>query len=168
MQGADFPLPFEADPRSSFFFHLKEEIQSDELPCLPGRRSYACGEVITADIYGLDGNRCGAEQFYVAASVGSGFAGQVYRARPAGTVVSRRATTPSPWVALKVLRPKARWKEIFRDLLFQLSYQVSFAPRSREAALRSGLIWQEILRLAAEAEFGAACIPQPLGYYWES
>ena len=43
----------------------------------------------------------------------------------------------------------------------------SFAPRLRQDALRSGLIWQEILRIAASLELGAGSVARPLGYYWD-
>ncbi len=71
-------------------------------------------------------------------------------------------------MALKVLRPRSKFKHWFRDLLFRLSFQSSFAPRYQDEALRSGLLWQAILREAAGIEFGdPQAVVRPLGYYWD-
>ncbi|RPI32166.1 MAG: hypothetical protein EHM70_09640, partial [Chloroflexota bacterium] len=123
-----------------------------------------------AEVYGLDGLPLGAEQFRIEFSPGSGFAGQVYRVTPkAGIIRTGTPGEPSGPVAIKVLIPMNRWKGAFRDSLFYMSFQAPFAPRLRVEALRAGMVWQEILRIAAEIEFGVrTVIPRPLGYYWDS
>lgn len=131
----------------------------------PARRSYARGEFVEAQVYGIDGQFLGQERFEIGESPGSGFAGQVYAAR----------TLLQPWgaggtnrVALKVLRPRSKFKRWFRDLLFWLSFQSSFAPRYQDEALRTGLLWQAIIREAAGIEFGdPQTVVRPLGYYWD-
>jgi hypothetical protein len=136
----------------------------------PPRNGYFPGERIEADIFGLGGERCGREEFVIQEYVSSGFAGQVYRAVPVnGVLPSAGEREETQTVAIKVLKPKNRWKRIFRDLLYYCSYQTSYAPRLREPAIRSGLIWQEVLRIAAEIEFGLdSAVARPLGYYWDS
>lgn len=155
----------ERDIRSTFYQQLKEE--GCLTPCLNRltRRHYVSGETICAELKDLDGQAKGLFCFAIERYVGSGFAGQVYQARPQ----SLEWDESHPWVALKVLRPRPRWKELFRDTLFRLSFQSPFAPRIREPALRAGLIWQALLRLAANTTLNQAdLIPQPLGYYWDA
>lgn len=122
-----------------------------------------------ADVSGLTGERVGLESFVIQGYAGSGFAGQVYRASPvSGEPRSMGEIGATQTVAIKILKPKNRWKRIFRDLLYYCSYQTSYTPRLREPAVRSGLIWQELLRVAAEIEFGlASAVARPLGYYWD-
>jgi hypothetical protein len=134
------------------------------------RNGYLSGERVEADVFSPSGQHIGLEIFVIQAYAGSGFAGQVYRASPVGGVLRSTAgigaTQP---VAIKILKPKSRWKRVFRDLLYYCSYQTSYTPRLREPAVRSGLIWQELLRAAAKIEFGfASAVARPLGYYWDN
>jgi hypothetical protein len=140
------------------------------MPFKPQRDAYFAGENIEAEVFGLNGECLGLERFTIREYVGSGFAGQVYRAAPQnGVLPSAGEREETHTVAIKVLKPKSRWKRIFRDLLYYCSYQTSYAPRLRESAVRSGLIWQEVLRIAAEIEFGlVSAVARPLGYYWDS
>jgi hypothetical protein len=148
---------------------LKRTAFLNHLLVLPERAGYYPGERISVEVFSIDGCSLGLEHFRVGGNAGSGFAGQVYWALPDGRVhfYSEVGGKTSP-VAIKVLKPKSHWKRIFRDLLFQLSFQTSYAPRLREEALRTGLIWQALLRVAARLEFGAeSAIAKPLGYYWD-
>lgn len=136
----------------------------------PRRHCYSQMEEVSADVFGLDGRRLGEERFRIGLSPGSGFGGQVYQALPLAGLIDDPcmdgATFP---VALKILVPQATWKRIFRDLLFRLSYQTSFAPRLRPEALRCGLIWQELVRTAAGLEFGTkSLVARPYGYFWDA
>jgi len=149
--------------------HLAGILRSSDVHFRPARRGYRRGEEIERSVYGLDGGYQGTSRFWIEHSPGSGFAGQVYRA-----VVETHANTDdraTDWtspIAIKILRPRNRWKEAFRDLLFRLSYQAPYAPRLCEEALRCGLIWQALLCIAGQIEFdGAAVIARPLGYYWD-
>lgn len=148
---------------------LQKRVDSSEVIIKPERRGYYQGENVEREVYGLDGDSLGRERLAIETSPGSGFAGQVYRAIPERGVIfdASKLTEENPPVALKVLRPKSRWKEAFRDLLFKLSYQAPFAPRLREEALRSGLIWQELFRTAARIELGTDSVARPFGYYWD-
>lgn len=154
----------------SFHQRLSDRVHRSETLIQPKKRGYRLGEDVEVEVHGLDGNKLGNERFAIEASPGSGFAGQVYRAIPERGVIydASEATEENPPVALKVLRPKTKWKEAFRDILFKLSYQTSFAPRLREEALRSGLIWHELFRTAAGIELGTdSVITKPFGYYWD-
>ena len=124
-------------------------------------RGYTAGMLIERLVYGLDGRSCGSEQFRIHRAIGSGFAGQVYQAAPAGHVLSAQK------VALKVLFPRSRWKDMFRSALFRLSYQTAFAPRLCEEAVRAGLAWQQLIRVGAGIELGSVeAVVRPLGYMW--
>lgn len=135
----------------------------------PTRRGYRCGEVIERLVYGLEGKEPVIRRFAITGRAGSGFAGQVYQACLEGAGPGQvGGQEQAGLVAIKVLRPRHPWKEGLRDLLFWLSYQVPFAPRFSEAAVRSGLIWQELFRRAAQIKFhNGAAVARPLGYYWE-
>jgi hypothetical protein len=124
--------------------------------------------MIDVEVYAFDGRSLGWERFRVGESPGSGFAGQVYRAEPEGRIRFDGGGVVRP-VAIKVLKPRSRLKRLFRDLLFQLSFQTSYAPRLREESLRSGLAWQALLRAAAGIELGArSAVARPLGYFWDA
>jgi hypothetical protein len=154
----------------SFHQQLLDRVRKGGSLIPPEKRGYRLGQDVDVEVYGLDGSKLGNERFTIEASPGSGFAGQVYRAIPEGGVVfeASDAAKKRHTVALKVLRPRTKWKETFRDILFKLSYQTSFAPRLREEALRSGLIWHELFRTAAGIEFGIdTVITKPFGYYWD-
>ena len=139
------------------------------MPFKPDRRGYYIGEKVQSQVHGLDGQIIGNETFTIEQSPGSGFAGQVYKALPeSGILFEAGRETVDASVAVKVLRPKSRFKEAFREFLFRLCFQTSFAPRLREEALRSGLIWQKLLRIAAGIEIGTvSAITKPYGYYWD-
>lgn len=131
----------------------------------PTRAGYLPGEVVTARLQAVDGQPLGELSFCVKSSPGGGFAGQVYQAQPVG---DWPANCP-PVLAVKVLRPRSGWKLFFRDALFWVTFQTSFAPRLREEATRFGLLWQVILRAAAEEAFHAAgSVPLPVGYFWDA
>jgi hypothetical protein len=136
----------------------------------PLYRGYHTGQCLETPVFGLDGSRLGVECLRVDFSPGSGFAGQVLRAEPLrGVVGGRDGQGSHPAVALKILRPRSSLKTAFRDGLFHLSYQTSYAARLEETALRAGLVWQEILRQAVRVELGdGLSVAQPLGYYWDA
>jgi hypothetical protein len=154
---------------SQFRHEFGEEMQS-VVHIKPMRNGYFAGEQIAAEVFGLDGQPLGLQGFVIQEYVGSGFAGQVYRASLGNGVVASAGERQAPQtVAIKILKPKEGWKRKFRDLLHYCSYQVSYASRLRESAVRAGLIWQQVLRTAAEIEFGLpSAVARPLGYYWDS
>lgn len=149
------------------FLLLRME-RSNPIPSLvyhPPRAGYLPGEVVTARVQGIDGQLLEEQRFRITKSPGSGFAGQVYQAHPAG---DWPAGSPAV-LAVKVLRPRSGWKLAIRETLFWITYQTAFAPRLREAAVRAGLLWQTMLHAAAEEEFQTAgSVARPVGYYWDA
>jgi hypothetical protein len=166
---SELPATLE-NPATVFRHQLDDRITSSDLLIKPKRNGYFVGEIVEAKIHTLDGNILGTERFSIEASPGSGFAGQVYRAIPERGIIytPSQENKEKEQVAIKVLRPQSKWKEAFRDLLFKLSYQTTFAPRLREEALRSTLIWQELFRVATTIELGTnSAVVKPYGYYWD-
>jgi hypothetical protein len=141
-----------------------------ELWLQPLFHGYHPGQYLETPVFGLDGVRLGEERFSLDFSPGSGFAGQVLRARPlSGAIWGSAGIDPGKQVALKILRPRSAMKTAFRDWLFRLCYQASYVARLEESPLRAGMIWQEILRQAVQVEFGdRLSVARPLGYYWDS
>lgn len=126
------------------------------------RSAYLPGEIITRELKAVDGEPIGPVTFHIETSPGSGFAGQVYRAVPQESIYL------PPVVAVKVLRPRSQVKLWLRDLMFQICFQTSYAPRLREDAVQTGLIWQSILRAAVKIEMGSdQLVTQPFGYFWD-
>ncbi|MEJ2351562.1 MAG: hypothetical protein P8Y03_17375, partial [Anaerolineales bacterium] len=62
-------------------------IPSVSMPFKPQRDAYFAGENIEAKVFGLNGECLGLEGFTIREYVGSGFAGQVYRAAPVNGVL---------------------------------------------------------------------------------
>jgi hypothetical protein len=121
-------------------------------PAVPG---YLPGEQVAASIITIEDDAPIALDLQIETVEGSGFAGQVYQ----GRVLS---ATPRDWperLAVKVLRPRSRWKRLVRDSLFWLCFQAPFAPQIDEAAVRSGLLWQVALRTAALKTAAAISMP---------
>jgi hypothetical protein len=149
---------------------VQPAVAGPELWVRPLFHGYHPGQYLETPVFGLDGSRLGVECLRVDFSPGSGFAGQVLRAEPLrGVAWGRTGPGPHPAVALKILRPRSSLKTAFRDGLFRLAYQTSYAARLEETALRAGLIWQEILRQAVLVELGEwLSVARPLGYYWDA
>jgi hypothetical protein len=148
---------------------LHSRVEQDSILVPAHRHCYFQGEMLNAHVFGLDGRCLGHECFRIGSYQGSGFGGQVYQALPlAGLIRDSFMNGAVEPIVLKVLTPRATWKRAFRDLLFRLSYQTSFAPRLREEALRCGLIWQELIRKAAGLELGTdSFVSRPYGYFWD-
>ncbi len=156
------------DPRTVFLNKQSSEYRACSVFIRPERTGYYAGERVQAQVYGIAGSDRGQATFKIGDSPGSGFAGQVYQAEIEEDEGVTGETEPH-WVALKILKPRSKFKRWFRDLLFWLSFQVSFAPRLREEALRSGLLWQAILRAFAAVEFkDDQAVARPIGYFWDS
>jgi hypothetical protein len=163
-------VPLEGCPPVSVEAVLAYSAAQPGLWLRPLYRGYHPGQSLEVPVYGIDGVRLGEEQFRVDFSSGSGFAGQVLRAEPLrGVVWGLAGQGPYPPVALKILRPRSNLKTAWRDFLFHLCFQATYAARLEESALRAGLIWQEVLRRAVQAELGAwLSVARPLGYYWDA
>lgn len=145
------------------------QIDDQGLLHTPQRKMYFSGERVTGEVFAPDGSGLGKKAFVIREYAGSGFAGQVYRARLEGEITGRMHSEKDQFVALKVLKPRNRWKRVFRDALFGVCFQTSYAARLREPAVRVGLLWQSLLYHGANLTYRAGeALIQPLGYFWDS
>lgn len=145
---------------------LRASAGSDQ-PIWPHPRVYLPGALIAGILYAPDGTELGMGSFRVSAFAGSGFAGQVYRADLEGATEAILGTSGP--VALKILRPASQVKLWFRDSLFLLSYQMTFAARLRAPSVRAGQLLNLFIRSAAALEGGAVeMIARPRGYTWDA
>jgi len=89
--------------------------------------------------------------------VGGGFAGQVYRVRlnaldaPDGPLTGLEVGRA---YAVKIIVPPSGFSLAFRNLVYALAYQGPFSAQVHPAAARSGVLWQKLIRRAAQIEFG--------------
>lgn len=91
-------------------------------------------------------------------AVGGGFAGQVYRVRLlslGGTKESVAGLEVGRHYAIKILTPPSGFSRVFRNTLFALAYQGHFAAQVNPASVRVGVLWQKLIRRAAEERFGS-------------
>lgn len=130
------------------------------------------GETIRTTLTGLwPPVKVGAE-IHLEKFVGGGFAGQVYRCeikslKPegAGGIDGLRV---GERYALKILSPPSQFSRWFRDVIYKLGYQAPFSARVNEAACRSGLMWQRLIRLGARAVFGRDdAVKRAHAYFWD-
>jgi len=149
---------------STSFAALRSELVKAYTECdlmVPYRPSrYDEGDLLTYDLTGVAPPRTGRATVRVERFVGGGFAGQVYRVRLVDLVSSDDADVAVDGLsvgndyALKLLRPPSGGATRFRNLLYALGYQASFAPQSQYSAVRTGVLWQKLVRRAAGARFG--------------
>ncbi|MCJ7812102.1 hypothetical protein MUP95_02120, partial [bacterium] len=104
--------------------------------------------------------------------IGGGFAGQVYRVRlldiqsANGTVEGLRRGGA---YAVKIGKPPSPFALWFRNLLYRIAYQASFAPQLIYPAVRSGVLWQKLIRRGALVAFGSeAAAVDTYGTFYDS
>ena len=115
------------------------------------------GDRLELELLGVVPARRGRAVLEVERFVGGGFAGQVYRTRLlsleaeegplAGLEIGRT-------YAAKVLLPPSIFSLTFRNFLFFLAYQGPFLAACHPAAVRTGVLWQKLIRRAAARRFG--------------
>ena len=118
---------------------------------------YEAGEKLTYEVTGVFPANPGRVMLEVEKFVGGGFAGQVYRV----TLLELESETEPPvgltvgkTYAIKILKPPSGLGARFRDFLYFLAYQGAFGPQTLPAAVRTGVLWQKLIRRAAAARFG--------------
>ena len=140
---------------------LREELARQYQACdliRPFRKSrYEAGDRLDLAVTGVIPANSGRIVVEVEKFVGGGFAGQVYRVQllqieadgepPAGLDVGKT-------YAIKILRPPSGMAAAFRNFLYFLGYQGAFAAETLPAAVRTGVLWQKLIRLAAAKRFG--------------
>ena len=147
----------EADTRPATRRSL-EELYADCRLVRPLRRAaYDAGDRLEYEVTGVAPARGGRVVAEVESFVGGGFAGQVYRVRLlevtgeaggiAGLEVGRH-------YAVKILIPPSGFARLFRNLLYFAGYQCGFSAQLLPEAVRTGVLWQKVIRRAAALRFG--------------
>ncbi len=138
-----------------------EQIVHDSRLLIPYRpRRYEPGWILNVEITGVAPAVKGQAELELERFAGGGFAGQVYRGRllrldlPDGVTIP--GLTPGNVYAVKILIPPSNFSRRFRDAVYWVGFQGPFSLQVHEAACRSGLIWQRLIRLAARRALGAA------------
>jgi hypothetical protein len=125
------------------------------------RTAYEPGDRLEYEVTGVAPAHRGRVVAEVERFVGGGFAGQVYRVRLlevaheeaseeggiAGLEVGRR-------YAIKILIPPSGFASLFRNLLYFAGYQCRFSAQLLPQAVRTGVLWQKVIRRAAAQRFG--------------
>lgn len=140
---------------------LRDELAAQFHACgliRPFRRSrYEPGERLSYAVTGVFPAHAGRVVLDVEKFVGGGFAGQVYRVR----LLELESEGESPdglrigsAYAIKILKPPSGLGARFRDFLYFLAYQGAFGAQTLPAAVRTGVLWQKLIRRAAARRFG--------------
>lgn len=118
---------------------------------------YEPGEKRTYDITGVAVAHPARMRVQIEDFVGGGFAGQVYRVRlidletPAGDIPS---LSVGERYAMKILIPPSEGAKAFRNFVYGVGFQAPFSLQVNPAAVRSGALWQTLIRRAAKVRFG--------------
>ena len=136
---------------------LKAIVDEAKLHSTHAPSRYDAGHVFDLAITGVCPATSGRARLEVETFVGGGFAGQVYRARLVGLELDGDAV-PGLEVggvyAVKIMIPPSRFSRAFRNAIYWLGYQGSFAAQVNAAAARTGALWQKLIRRGAQIRFG--------------
>jgi hypothetical protein len=148
-------------PPNDLALPIRQELYQEFARCellRPFRRAaYDPGEHLLLSVTGVVPATTGRVVAEVERFVGGGFAGQVYRAwvldvEPEDGPIAG-LTVGQPY-AIKILKPPSTLARIFRDFLYFLAYQGAFSAQVNPAAVRTGVLWQKLIRRAAGGRFG--------------
>jgi hypothetical protein len=113
--------------------------------------------VLELDVTGVCPAAEGRVKLLVEDFAGGGFAGQVYRVRllelgsadleSAGLAVGKR-------YAIKIHIPPSGRSRLFRNILYWLGFQGAFPAQVNPDAVRSGVLWQKLIRGGAKVRLG--------------
>jgi len=137
--------------------HLEQEFEACRLVRPFRRACYDPGDRLEYDVTGVVPANTARLVAEVEHFAGSGFAGQVYRVR----LLKIRAgngpiagLTEGRSYAIKVLKPASRLASAFRDFLYFAAFQGHFSAQVNPAAVRTGVLWQKLIRRAVAITFG--------------
>jgi hypothetical protein len=89
--------------------------------------------------------------------IGGGFAGQVYKTRLLDMDIGDgkiAGLERGRLYALKIMSPPSGFSRAFRNLLFEIGYQCTFAGQTNPSAVRASALWQKFIRRGAGIAFG--------------
>ncbi len=119
---------------------------------------YDRGDKLNFELIGVCPDDKARAVFEVDKFVGGGFAGQVYRVKLIEIDGNRTKSFDGLKVgnlyAIKILVPPSGFALAFRNFIYWLAFQGSFAAQTQFAAARAGVLWQKLIRRGAKILFG--------------
>jgi hypothetical protein len=139
---------------------LQGIIDEAELHSQHAPARYDAGHIFDIAIKGVHPAVTGRAKLEALKFVGGGFAGQVYRCRLleldlGGESIPGLET--GGICNIKIMIPPSGLKRRFRDALYWIGYQSSFSMQVNEDAVRTGALWQKLIRRGAKIRFGDEC-----------
>ena len=135
-----------------------EKLYSECRLVRPFRRgAYDPGDRLEYEVTGVVPARAGRVVAEVERFVGGGFAGQVYRIRLleiTGDEGAIEGLEVGRHYAIKILSPASAFARFFRNLLYFVGYQCAFSAQLLPQAVRTGVLWQKLIRRAAAVKLG--------------
>ena len=127
---------------------------------MPFRLSrYEKGDVLDLDFTTVWPEEEGHGRFVVTKFAGGGFAGQVYQCRLESLSEAEKMAdhelAEGKVYAIKIMVPPSRFSKLFRDIIYWLGFQGPFSSQVCEAACKSGLLWQKLVRKVAGTALGS-------------
>jgi len=129
---------------------------------------YDAGQELIYDVTEVGGTGKRQVRLLVERFIGGGFAGQVYKVRLIDLVLhaaldERRGTRDEgrelglqigQVYAMKIFIPPSNFARLFRNILYWIGFQGTFALQANPAAARAGALWQKFIRRGAKIRFG--------------
>ncbi|MFQ5525088.1 MAG: hypothetical protein ACE5GX_02395 [Thermoanaerobaculia bacterium] len=121
------------------------------------RATYDPGDRLAYDFTGVVPAHNGRLEAEVERFVGGGFAGQVYRIRLL-EIATQEGPIPGLETgrryAIKILCPPSGFARLFRNALYFAGFQCAFSAQVLPQAVRTGVLWQKLIRHAAGERLG--------------
>jgi hypothetical protein len=147
---------------------LEDRFRSLDLKRRFRRACYDPGHRLKYAITGVAPANEGRMTVEVERFVGGGFAGQVYRVKLLRLEGEIEGLVEGKHYAIKILKPPSRLAEAFRNVLYFLAYQSHFGAQVNPDAVRVGVLWQKLIRRAAEARFQApGCVCDTFATFYD-
>jgi len=115
------------------------------------------GEVLDVKVTGVCPAVSGRARLRLESFAGGGFAGQVYRTTLLeldSPEMEKTGLRIGGTYAIKIHVPPSRFSLAFRNAVYWLGFQGPFPAQVNPDAVRSGALWQKLIRRAAGARFG--------------
>jgi len=138
---------------------LRQEVDKANLVRSYPPSRYDTGDLLNYNLIAVSPDEKATATFEIEKFVGGGFAGQVYRVKLVDIEQVNSSETFSDLkigevYAIKILIPPSRFSRLFRNFIYWLAYQRSFAAQTHYSAARVGELWQKLIRRGAKIYLG--------------
>ena len=137
---------------------LEKMVDGAELAIKYPLSRYNRSDRLNVELVGVCPDEKASAIFEVDKFVGGGFAGQVYRVKlieiDGSSKKSFAGLKTGRLYAIKILVPPSGFALAFRNFIYWLGFQGSFAAQTQFAAARAGVLWQKLIRRGAKVVFG--------------